>query len=96
ALYTADIVLGHETTMFEDLAAYIASLSNILQYKASVNSEYDILYSGHGTIFTNGQETIATYTKHRLEREAQIMEVLRLPVLSNSSWRRRTRMDDNE
>ena len=41
---------------------------------------YDILYPGHGDILTNGRETIATYIKHRMEREAQIVNVLRLPV----------------
>ena len=45
-----------------------------------LNSEYDMLYPGHGAILTNGSETIATYIKHRMEREAQIIEVLRLPV----------------
>jgi len=50
------------------------------QGEAEVNSEYDVLYPGHGAILTNGSETIATYIKHRMEREAQIVEVLRLPV----------------
>ena len=102
ALYTADTVLGHGTAVFEDLAAYIASLNKILEYnnnrstsasislvsslsspslgEVDVVSQYDILYPGHGDILTNGPETIATYIKHRLEREAQIVEVLRLPV----------------
>ncbi|KAF8811945.1 hypothetical protein BYT27DRAFT_7252281 [Phlegmacium glaucopus] len=88
ALYTANTVLGHGTTMFEDLAAYMASLSKILQYKGSASAlpSAPPLSSpfpenqGHGAIFTNGQETIATYTKHRLEREAQIVEVLGLLV----------------
>jgi len=94
ALYTADTVLGHGTAVFEDLSAYMTSLSKMLRYKSSAsalpsasslsppieNSEYDTLYPGHGAILTNGQETIATYIKHRLEREAQIVEVLRLPV----------------
>ncbi|KAF8811940.1 Metallo-hydrolase/oxidoreductase [Phlegmacium glaucopus] len=50
------------------------------QRETEVNSEYDILYPGHGAVLMNGQETIATYIKHRLEREAQIVQVLRLPV----------------
>jgi len=85
ALYTADTVLGHGTAIFEDLGAYMTSLDKLLEYnesqgEAQTNSGYDILYPGHGAILTNGPETIATYIKHRLEREAQIVEVLRLPV----------------
>ena len=48
--------------------------------KAELSVAYDTLYPGHGNILTNGRETIATYIKHRMEREAQIVEVLRLPV----------------
>lgn len=88
ALYTADTVLGHGTAVFEDLAAYMRSLNKMLRFKENQGEEaeelksvaYDTLYPGHGDILTNGPETIATYIKHRLEREAQIVEVLQLPV----------------
>jgi endoribonuclease LACTB2 len=86
ALYTADTVLGHGTAVFEDLAVYMTSLDKMLRYNENrdeaemPNSRYDTLYPGHGDILTNGPETIATYIKHRLERETQIIEVLRLPV----------------
>lgn len=85
-LYTADTVLGHGTAVFEDLAVYMSSLDKMLKYnnenqgKTGTNLGYDTLYPGHGAILTNGPETIATYIKHRLEREAQIMDVLRSPV----------------
>ena len=87
ALYTADTVLGHGTAVFEDLAAYMKSLNGMLTLKENQgeadelkSAAYDTLYPGHGDILTNGPETIATYIKHRLEREAQIVEVLQLPI----------------
>jgi len=42
--------------------------------------EYATLYPAHGAVVANGRETIATYIKHRLEREAQVLAVLRSPV----------------
>ncbi|KAF8815807.1 hypothetical protein BYT27DRAFT_7192206 [Phlegmacium glaucopus] len=50
-----------------------------------------------GAVFKlmNGQEIITTNIKHQLEGEAQIVEVLQLPVLLNSNWRRRIRIDDS-
>ena len=87
ALYTADTVLGHGTAVFEDLAPYMTSLNKMLRFNEKQDEEadlksaaYDTVYPGHGDILTNGPETIATYIKHRLEREAQIVEVLHLPV----------------
>jgi hypothetical protein len=44
------------------------------------SAAYDTLYPGHGHILTNGRETITTYIKHRMEREAQIVQALQLPV----------------
>ena len=87
ALYTSDTVLGHGTAVFEDLAAYMKSLDKMLRFKETQGEDaelkpaaYDALYPGHGDILMNGRETIATYIKHRSEREAQIVEVLKLPV----------------
>ncbi|KAF8188363.1 hypothetical protein BJ912DRAFT_968652 [Pholiota molesta] len=36
--------------------------------------EYVSLYPAHGAVVTNGRETISTYIKHRLQREAQILD----------------------
>lgn len=95
ALYTADTVLGHGTAVFEDLAAYLASLNKMLHFgstspspniqvegteKTDIDLEYVSLYPAHGAVVTNGRETISTYIKHRLEREAQILDVLRIPI----------------
>ena len=90
ALYTADTVLGHGTAVFEDLAAYMKSLDKMLRFNETTRNlgegtdeltvAYDTLYPGHGHILANGRETIATYIKHRMERETQIVEVLQIPV----------------
>jgi ribonuclease/clavin/mitogillin len=87
ALYTADTVLGHGTAVFEDLAMYLASLNRMLSFGADENKDkataddtidlaYVSLYPAHGAVVADGRETIATYIKHRLEREAQIVGVL--------------------
>jgi ribonuclease/clavin/mitogillin len=90
ALYTADTLLGHGTAVFEDLAAYISSLNKLLRFSNEKNrlqlegqgeaAASIIIYPGHGDVLRNGPEMIATYIEHRLEREAQILEVLQLPV----------------
>ncbi|KAJ7760097.1 beta-lactamase-like protein [Mycena maculata] len=74
ALYTADTVLGQGTAVFEDLATYIASLRTMLDFGG-----YTILYPGHGPVVADGRQVIATYIKHRLEREAQIVGILKTP-----------------
>ncbi|KAF5392869.1 hypothetical protein D9757_000864 [Collybiopsis confluens] len=85
ALYTADTVLGQGTAIFEDLTVYIASLHKMLDYRES--NTYDILYPGHGPVVTDGTKVIQTYIKHRLEREAQILDVLRTaPPEKKPSW----------
>jgi len=81
ALYTADTVLGQGTAVFEDLALYMASLRKILDFGRSAEGgegyEYSVLYPGHGPVVSDGPALISTYIKHRLERENQIVEVLK-------------------
>ncbi|KAJ7144768.1 beta-lactamase-like protein [Mycena crocata] len=77
ALYTADTVLGQGTAVFEDLATYIASLRKMLDFRREHG--YAILYPGHGPVVSDGEQAITTYIKHRLEREAQIMTILKSP-----------------
>ena len=93
ALYSSDTVLGHGTTGFDDLEVYLSSLNKMLSFGAAANEDtgksaaddaidlsYVSLYPAHGAVVANGRETIATYIKHRLEREAQIVGVLKSPV----------------
>jgi ribonuclease/clavin/mitogillin len=82
ALFTGDTVLGQGTAVFEDLSAYITSLRTMLhaaRTKLRPEDGYDTLYPAHGPIVRNGPETITMYITHRLDREAQILEVLRTP-----------------
>ncbi|KAJ2929424.1 hypothetical protein H1R20_g7654, partial [Candolleomyces eurysporus] len=85
-LYTADTVLGHGTAVFEDLSLYLSSLNKMLEAHATL--EYGSLLPSHGPVVVNGKETIATYIKHRLEREAQVLELLtsRAPPDGNKHW----------
>ena len=85
ALFTADTILGQGTAVFEDLTAYFASLHKMIGYH---RAQYDLapgatqiklLYPGHGPVVTDGIEVINTYIRHRLEREAQIIQVLKSP-----------------
>jgi endoribonuclease LACTB2 len=73
ALFTGDTVLGQGTAVFEDLHEYIASLRRM----QDAHEEYDTLYPGHGPVVRSGSRTIRMYICHRLERETQILEVLR-------------------
>ncbi|KAJ3754859.1 beta-lactamase-like protein [Lentinula raphanica] len=75
ALYTADTVLGHGTAVFEDLHLYLSSLRKMLDYGKS--NPYEVLYPGHGPVVAEGVKLIENYIQHRLEREAQVLEVLR-------------------
>ena len=81
ALFTGDTVLGQGTAVFEDLYDYVASLRRM----HDAHEEYDILYPGHGPVVRNGPQTIRMYIDHRLERESQILEVLRMSP-PEGSW----------
>ncbi|KAK0526431.1 hypothetical protein OC842_005191 [Tilletia horrida] len=90
-LFTADHVLGQGTTVFEDLNAYIDSLTRcsalLEQTGPSVfhASTENRLYPGHGPVVERGRFTLKQYTEHRLEREAQILELLATPSPSKQS-----------
>ncbi|KAJ6541465.1 Metallo-hydrolase/oxidoreductase [Mycena capillaripes] len=84
ALYTADTVLGQGTVMFEDLAMYIASLRKMLEFTRARGAL--TLYPGHGPVVKDGEQVIATYIKHRLEREAQIVRILKATSHPCTTW----------
>ncbi|KAJ7213466.1 beta-lactamase-like protein [Mycena pura] len=77
ALYTADMVLGQGTAVFEDLAAYLASLRTMLAFVRA--HQVPVLYPGHGPVVADGAQVIDMYINHRLEREAQLLALLRAP-----------------
>lgn len=71
-LYTADTVLGQGTAVFEDLGSYLSTLRSLLSYI----DKHTVLYPAHGPVVHNGEQVIKTYIEHRMEREAQIVQVL--------------------
>jgi len=81
SLFTGDAVLGQGTAVFEDLQAYLASL----QKKLDARDQYDPLYPGHGPVVPDGPQMIRLYIDHRLEREAQIVALLRTSP-PDDSW----------
>ncbi|KAG1744169.1 beta-lactamase-like protein [Suillus paluster] len=82
ALYTADTVLGQGTAVFEDLGTYISSLRKLLAFQ----SDYTVLYPGHGPVVAEGPKLIGTYIAHRMEREAQIVSVIEKPSPEGQPW----------
>lgn len=72
SLFTADNVLGHGTTVFEDYQAYLASLHRMISVP-----QLGRLYPGHGQLVENGVDKIQEYIDHRLEREQQVIDALK-------------------
>jgi ribonuclease/clavin/mitogillin len=81
SLFSGDAVLGTGTAVFEDLQEYLASL----QKKLDARDKYDPLYPGHGPVVPDGPQIIRKYIDHRLEREAQIVALLRTSP-PDGSW----------
>jgi len=81
SLFTGDTVLGQGTAVFEDLRDYLASLRKMLD----ASDKYDTLNPGHGPVVPDGPQTIRMYIDHRLEREAQIVALLRTTP-PDDSW----------
>jgi len=71
ALFTGDNVLGHGTSVFEDLAVYLASLARMKALFAGR------AYPGHGPVLDDGPARIQHYIDHRAERERQVLQALR-------------------
>ncbi|KAJ1028536.1 hypothetical protein NDA16_001702 [Ustilago loliicola] len=91
-LLTGDHVLGQGTTVFEDLTAYMSSLRKcsraLEELGASVDaavSGENLLYPAHGPVVNEGRKTLKQYLDHRLEREAQIVELLKTSPSDSSS-----------
>lgn len=70
AIFTGDTVLGHGTTVFEDLAAYMESLARLQKLNAGR------LYPAHGAVVEDGARKLAEYVRHRKLRENQVIRVL--------------------
>ncbi|PWW74947.1 Metallo-hydrolase/oxidoreductase [Tuber magnatum] len=71
AIFTGDNVLGHGTTVFSDLGAYMESLQRMLDQDMT-----GVAYPGHGALVENARGKIVEYIRHRMRREEQIVKVL--------------------
>ena len=75
ALFTGDLVLGRGSSMVTypegDVAAYLRSLDRLAAL------EPRMLFPGHWDPVTDAMEKIEEYRRHRLAREAQILEEVR-------------------
>lgn len=74
-VFTADTVLGHGTSVFEDLGQYMASLHALEQLLESAPGPVP-LYPGHGEVRADGLATVREYLKHRLDREKEVLQGL--------------------
>ncbi|KAI0475018.1 metallo-beta-lactamase domain-containing protein [Xylariaceae sp. FL0804] len=72
ALFTGDNVLGHGTAVFEDLAAYLASLAAMRALVGPAGRGYP----GHGPVLPSARDRIAEYLAHRRQREEQVLRAL--------------------
>ncbi len=75
ALFTGDHVMGWSTTVVfppdGDMAAYMASLDKLR------SREDRIYYPAHGPAVTNPQQYVRHLAGHRMQREKQILSILR-------------------
>lgn len=71
AMFTGDNVLGHGTAVFEDLAAYVASLERMRRLFGGW------AFPGHGPALPDGPAKVAEYVRHRQQREEQVLQTLR-------------------
>lgn len=73
ALFTGDNVLGHGTSVFEDMAVYLASLRKMERIPGLSGRGYP----GHGEVLGDAKEAVNSYIAHRMARERQVLKVLR-------------------
>ncbi|KAL1958773.1 hypothetical protein VTO42DRAFT_3892 [Malbranchea cinnamomea] len=79
AMFTGDNVLGHGTSVFEDLETYIATLEK-MQYCFRGRA-----YPGHGAVIEDGIAKIKEYIEHRQKREEEVLQVLKFGALDRSA-----------
>ena len=75
ALFSGDVVLGVGTTVIPleggDLGLYLDTLRRLLTLDLA------LIYPGHGPVIDTPREKVNFYLSHRLEREQQIVDLLR-------------------
>lgn len=70
AMFTGDNILGHGTAVFEDLAAYLASLQKMATAVGGKG------YPGHGHVVGNVKAKAEEYMAHRAQREREVLDVV--------------------
>lgn len=71
AMFTGDNVLGHGTSVFENLTDYVRSLGRMqTMFRGRA-------YPGHGLVIEDGPAKIQEYISHRQQREDQVLQTLR-------------------
>ncbi|PWN34469.1 Metallo-hydrolase/oxidoreductase [Meira miltonrushii] len=90
-LLTGDHVLGQGTSVFEDLGAYLRSLKTCKRILDEQKDDLDDsvstkghLYPAHGPSIVDGTGTLQEYLDHRIQRENQILDLLKQPAPSAS------------
>ncbi|MCU1493919.1 MAG: fold metallo-hydrolase [Acidimicrobiaceae bacterium] len=75
-LFSGDHVLGGTTTVVAapegDMTAYLESLDRVLRLDPAV----DLIAPGHGEPMSSPRTVLESYIAHRLQREAQVLELL--------------------
>lgn len=74
AFFTGDTVLGHGSTVFEDMYTYMDSLDKMIRFCGKSEPKYTQLYPGHGHVVPHTH--VEMYKRHRTDREKQILGVL--------------------
>lgn len=69
-MFTGDNVLGHGTSVFEDLALYMDSLRRMKDQVAGRG------YPGHGAVIPDCRAKIEEYIEHRQQREDEVLRAL--------------------
>lgn len=102
-LLTGDHVLGQGTTVFEDLTAYMSSLRKCSRALEELGPTIDatvagenLLYPAHGPVVNEGRKMLKQYLDHRLEREAQIVDLLKTSPTDSTSSASSIKVGDTE
>ncbi|PGH07931.1 hypothetical protein AJ79_06139 [Helicocarpus griseus UAMH5409] len=80
AMFTGDNVLGHGTSVFDDLSVYLSTLAKMQEYFLRRDGPCRA-YPGHGAVIDDGKAKIAEYIQHRQQREEEVLHVLKHGVL---------------
>jgi glyoxylase-like metal-dependent hydrolase (beta-lactamase superfamily II) len=71
AIFSGDCILGAGTSVFANLSTYMSSLRRLAVLQPTK------IYPAHGPMIEDGADRIEGYIKHRMTREAQIVDTLK-------------------